>query len=379
MSDTSVVANPLPATARTDQRIASLDVIRGIAVLGILLMNSVAFALPEAAYANLEQAGNKTLLDTAIGVACRILVNEKMMALFSLLFGVGIVIFADRAAANGRRSIWLSLWRNLLLFIVGVAHTIVWDGDVLAVYAVCAPVVLLLRKLPAAWLFGIGLVVANAAPVVALLVSSSVEDADLGEAWFIGGEVTDGVGGLLLLDGFGRALGLMLIGVGLFRLGFVQGTAGQAAYRRAAMWGLGIGVPLSTAGLLINTSADWAGSSAIPGLAISTFGTVPMALGYLSLIVLWAARFSGGVHVRLQAVGQMALTNYLTQTIIGVAVLTIMLDGADMSRTFVLGFVVVVWALQLTWSPWWLARFRFGPFEWAWRSATYRSAQALRR
>jgi uncharacterized protein len=106
---------------------------------------------------------------------------------------------------------------------------------------------------------------------------------------------------------------------------------------------------------------------------------VPMALGYLSLIVLWAARFSGGVHVRLQAVGQMALTNYLTQTIIGVAVLTIVLDGVDMSRTFVLGFVVVVWALQLTWSPWWLARFRFGPFEWAWRSATYRSAQALRR
>jgi uncharacterized protein len=377
MSDISVVANPLSATARTDQRIASLDVIRGIAVLGILLMNSVAFALPAAAYANLEQAGNKTLLDTAIGVACRILVNEKMMALFSLLFGVGIVIFADRAAANGRRSIWLSLWRNLLLFIVGVAHTIVWDGDVLTVYAVCAPVVLLLRKLPAAWLFGIGLVLANAAPVVALLVSSSVEDADLGEAWFIGGEVTDGVGGLLLLDGFGRALGLMLIGVGLFRLGFVQGTAGQAAYRRAAMWGLG--VPLSTAGLLINTSADWAGSSAIPGLAISTFGTVPMALGYLSLIVLWAARFSGGVHVRLQAVGQMALTNYLTQTIIGVTVLTIALGSVDMSRTFVLGFVVAVWALQLTWSPWWLARFHFGPFEWAWRSATYRSAQALRR
>ncbi|MGK0275326.1 MAG: hypothetical protein ACI9N0_001710 [Ilumatobacter sp.] len=379
MTDTPVVADPLPVAARTDQRIDSLDVIRGIAVLGILLMNSVAFALPEAAYANLEQAGNKTLLDTAIGVAARIFVNEKMMALFSLLFGVGVVIFADRAAANGRRSIWLSLWRNLLLFIVGVAHTIVWDGDVLTVYALCAPVVLLLRKLPAAWLFGTGLVLANAAPVVALLLSSSVEDADLGVAWFIGGELSDGVGVLLLLDGFGRALGLMLIGIGLFRLGFVQGTAGHEAYQRVAMWGLGIGVPLSIVGLLINTSADWAGSSAIPGLAISTFGTVPMALGYVSLIVLWASRSSGGVHARLRAVGQMAMTNYLTQTIIGVAILTIALGSVDMSRTFVLGFVVAVWVLQLTWSPWWLARFRFGPFEWAWRSATYRSPQALRR
>tara|TARA_B110000467_G_scaffold145289_1_gene148720 strand:+ start:260 stop:487 length:228 start_codon:yes stop_codon:yes gene_type:complete len=75
----------------------------------------------------------------------------------------------------------------------------------------------------------------------------------------------------------------------------------------------------------------------------------------------------------------MALTNYLTQTLIGLAVLTTALEGVDVSRTFVLGFVVAVWGLQLAWSPWWLARFRFGPFEWAWRCATYRSLQPLRR
>ena len=161
--------------------------------------------------------------------------------------------------------------------------------------------------------------------------------------WFIGGELSDGVAGLFLLDAFGRALGLMLIGVGLFRLGFVQGNASQAVYRRAAVWGFGVGVPLSAAGLLMNTSTDWAGSSALSGHAISTFGTVPMALGHLSLIVLWAGRNSGGLHARFQAVGRMALTNYLTQTLIGLAVLTTALDGVDVSRTFVLGFVVAVW------------------------------------
>jgi uncharacterized protein len=379
MPDNPVVTDSSPTATRTTQRIDSLDVIRGVAALGILLMNAVSFALPDAAYMNLEQAGNETLLDTAIGVAGRILVDQKMMALFSLLFGVGIVIFADRAAAKGRRSIWLSLWRNLLLFIVGLAHTILWDGDVLTVYALCAPLVLLLHKLPAAWLFGIGLAVANASAVLSLLVNSSIEDADLGGVWFSGGELSDGVAGLFLLDGFGRALGLMLIGVGLFRLGFVQGNASQAVYRRTAVWGFGVGVPLSAAGLLMNTSTDWAGSSAFSGHAISTFGTVPMALGYLSLIVLWAGRNSGGLHARFQAVGRMALTNYLTQTIIGLAVLTIALDGVDVSRTLVLGFVVAVWALQLAWSPWWLARFRFGPFEWAWRCATYRSMQPFRR
>jgi uncharacterized protein len=145
------------------------------------------------------------------------------------------------------------------------------------------------------------------------------------------------------------------------------------------VWGFGIGVPLSAAGLLMNTSTDWAGSSAFSGHAISTFGTVPMALGYLSLIVLWAGRNSGGLHARFQAVGRMAMTNYLTQTMIGVAVLTIALDNVEVSRTLILGFVFAVWALQLAWSPWWLARFRFGPFEWAWRCATYRSKQPLRR
>ena len=379
MPDTPVVTDFSPTAARTAQRIDSLDVIRGVAALGILLMNAVSFALPDAAYLNLEQAGNETLLDTAIGVAGRILVDQKMMALFSLLFGVGVVIFADRAEAKGRRSVWLSLWRNLLLLIVGVAHTILWEGDVLVVYALCAPIVLLLRKLPVAWLFGIGLLVANASAVLSLMVNSSIEDADLGGVWFIGGELSDGVGGLFLFDGFGRALGLMLIGVGLFRLGFVQGNASQATYLRVAVWGFGIGVPLSTAGLLMNTSTDWAGSSAFSGHAISTFGTVPMAFGYLSLIVLWAGRNLGGFRARFQAVGRMALTNYLTQTIIGVAVFTIALGSIDVSRTFVLVFVIAVWMLQLAWSPWWLARFRFGPFEWAWRSATYRSRQPLRR
>ena len=138
MPDNPVVTDSSPTATRTTQRIDSLDVIRGVAALGILLMNAVSFALPDAAYMNLEQAGNETLLDTAIGVAGRILVDQKMMALFSLLFGVGIVIFADRAAAKGRRSIWLSLWRNLLLFIVGLAHTILWDGDVLTVSALSA-------------------------------------------------------------------------------------------------------------------------------------------------------------------------------------------------------------------------------------------------
>jgi len=367
------------AAARPARRIESLDLIRGIAALGILVMNSIAFGLDDAAYSNLEQGGNSTLLDTAIGVLARILVDQKMMALFSLLFGVGIVIFADRAEAKGRRPVLLSLWRNLLLLAIGIAHTLFWDGDILTVYAVCAPVVLLMRKLPAQVLLAVGLALANLGAVNFLLANGGARDVDLGEAWFAGaGNVSDGLEGVLLLDGFGRALGLMLIGVGLFRLRVVQGERSDATYRHVAFGGLAIGLPFSVAGLVVHTSTDWAGSSALLGYGISTLGTVPLAVAYLAIIVLWS-RHARPLQDRFRAVGRMALTNYLTQTAIGLLVLTSALDGVDLTRTGILAIVVTVWVAQLAWSPWWLERFRFGPVEWLWRSATYRSPQPLRR
>ncbi len=365
------------------RRIETLDLIRGIAALGILIMNSIAFGLDVAAYSNLEQGGNSTLLDTAIGVVARVFVDQKMMALFSLLFGVGVVMFADRAEAKGRRPALLSLWRNLLLFVIGIVHTIFWDGDILTVYAVCSPIVLLLRKLPASVLLVAGVTVANVGAVGFFVANGSASDADLGEAWFaagsdVAGEVSGGLEGLLLLDGFGRALGLMLIGVGLFRLRVVQGELSDARYRRLAIGGLSIGLPLSVAGLLVHTSTDWAGSSALLGYAISTLGTVPLAVAYLSMIILWSRR-SRPLQERFRAIGRMALTNYLTQTAIGLLVLTFALDGVDLTRTTILAVVIAVWGAQLVWSPWWLERFRFGPIEWLWRSATNRSRQPFRR
>lgn len=380
--DTPVQPAPLLPDAQvpTAGRINSLDLIRGIAALGILVMNSISFGLNEAAYGNLEQGGNSTPLDTAIGVLARIFVDQKMMALFSLLFGVGIVIFVERSEAKGRRSVWLSLWRNLLLLGIGIVHTIFWDGDILTIYALCAPVVLLLRKLPAWTLFALGVAIANVGALLSLVVESSIDTAGLGSAWLAdGGDSSDAADALLLLDAFIRALGLMLIGVALYRSNIVQGDRSTQWFRRAAAWGFAVGVPLSTAGLLIHVGADWSADSAISGHAISTFGTVPLALGYLSLIVLWSQRRATAAQERLQAIGRMALTNYLSQTALGLIVLTWLLGDVDLSRTAILAVVFAIWAFQLAISPWWLERFRFGPVEWLWRSGTYRSWQPLRR
>ena len=363
------------------ERITSLDAVRGVAVLGILPMNALAFGLASAAYFNVSAGGIRQPFDWVVGVATMVFVNQKMMALFSLLFGVGVVVFADRAKAKGRRVVWLSLWRFGLLFAVGLAHTAVWEGDVLILYAVCAPIVLLVRKLPAGLLIGSGMVLALASSLAAPLVQSTVgaDGIELGDYWFADAAgKSAAVSGWFFLDVIGRALGLMLIGVGLFRLGIVQGQRDDDYYRRMAWWGLATGTTVTAAEFVLRIANDWSPDYALTGNILTGLGTIPMALGYMALIIMWNRR-NGHRIERLRDVGRMALTNYLTQTILGVTMLTLWWGGIDLSRTMIAAWILGVWGLQLWWSPWWLARFRYGPFEWAWRCATYRTRQPLRR
>ena len=352
-----------------------------MAVLGILPMNALAFGLAPAAYFNVSADGIRQPFDWVVGVATMVFVNQKMMALFSLLFGVGVVVFADRAKAKGRRVVWLSLWRFGLLFAVGLAHTAAWEGDVLVLYALCAPIVLLVRKLPAGLLIGSGVVLALAGGLTAPLFQSTVgaDGAELGDYWFADAVGKSGaISGWFFLDVIGRALGLMLIGVALFRLGIVQGQRDDTYYRRMARWGLAAGTAVTAAEFVFRIANDWSPDYALTGHLLTGLGTIPMALGYMALIIMWNRRSSHHIE-RFRSVGRMALTNYLTQTILGVTMLTLWWDGVDLSRTMIAAWILGVWGLQLWWSTWWLARFRYGPFEWAWRCATYRTWQPLRR
>ena len=124
---------------------------------------------------------------------------------------------------------------------------------------------------------------------------------------------------------------------------------------------------------------DYARSVAFIGQVPNMLGTIPASLGYMSLVVLWDRRPDSWLKLRLRAVGRMALTNYLSQTLLGVAVLTVLLGDVAVGRTGVLVFVLAVGALQLWWSKAWLDRFLFGPAEWLWRVGTYRRRQPLRR
>jgi uncharacterized protein len=364
-----------------NERITNLDTVRGIATLGILVMNAVSFGLPRPSYFNLNYAGSDNRLDWVVGVAGEIFIDQKTMALFSLLFGAGIVVFADRAEAKGKRSVRLSLWRNLLLLIIGLIHQSFWFGDVLTLYAICSPVLLLMRKRSAHTLFIAGGVCIAVSALTMVIAQLSIDPAtDLGDYWVDENlSMSDTVGVAFLLDFGGRALGAMLIGVGLFRAEIIQGQKPALFYRRMARVGFGIGLPLSVLGVVIHTVNDWSGDVALIGAVPNILATIPFALGYVAVIALWNQRPETRWHERFRAVGGMALTNYLTQTMIGLLVLNGLLEFGSLSRSQIFVFVGAVWAMQLAWSEPWLRHFRFGPFEWLWRVATYRKIQPIRR
>ncbi len=150
-------------------------------------------------------------------------------------------------------------------------------------------------------------------------------------------------------------------------------------YKTIVAIGLSIGLPLAIAGVIVTALGDYSREVAFVGQVPNTLGTVPAALGYMSLIILWDQRASNWLKGRLIAAGRMALTNYLSQTVLGVLILTILLADVAVNRSGILLFCLGVWALQLWWSQAWLNRFRFGPAEWLWRVATYRRGQQLRR
>lgn len=374
-----------PAPLGTEGRITNLDAIRGLAVLGILVMNAVSFGLPSAAYFNLSADGSDFWLDRVVGVVGEVFVDQKTMGLFSMLFGAGIVLFADRAQTKVAHPTRLALWRNALLFMVGFVHGVFWEGDVLIVYATCAPLLIWMRRLGPRTLLATGISLVLWSGMVAVIVQSTVpsDGLGLGEYWLLDGSaMSDAVGIFLLNDFFSRSLGMMLIGVALYRLGIVQGERPALFYRRLAVYGLGFGLPVAAAGVALQMAFDFEPEIAVIGEVPNTIATIPVAMGYLGLITLWNARTTSAVHERVRAAGRMALTNYLTQTVLGLVVLRVLVPAitdVELTRSWIAVFVVAVWAAQLAWSKPWLDRFLYGPAEWLWRSATYRQLQPLRR
>ncbi|MEC8858477.1 MAG: DUF418 domain-containing protein [Pseudomonadota bacterium] len=397
----------------TAQRIDTLDVLRGLAVLGILVMNIQFFAMPMAAYLNPSAYGSLDGLNGMVWGVSHLLTDQKMMALFSMLFGAGIVLFCERADAAGRSVAKYYYRRNLWLLVFGLLHGyLLWSGDILFLYAVCACLLYPLRNKPVRTLIKLSVFFLAVSSFLYLLTGLGLQSmsgdeiaAEIMPQWrptaeqmqaelaaYQGGWIsqmavrvpmTQEMQGLaMLMWGFWRASGLMLLGMALFKTDIITGRAERVVYLRLLWLGLAVGLPLVLVGIFWNFNNDWQLTSMFIGSQFNYWGSVLVSLMWMALIVLAlkSHRMAALTH-RLAATGRMAFTNYIMQTLIcgfifyghGLGLI------GQVERWGQILIVFGVWVLQLWLSPVWLRHFRFGPLEWLWRSLTYRQLQPLRR
>lgn len=410
----------MSASAAPD-RIAVLDLVRGIAVLGILTINISAFAGGSSAVLNPGLLAPASAADALAFAGGLVLFEGKMRGLFTLLFGASMLLFVERRDAEGGDGGYWQMRRLGWLFLIGYAHQLLlWSGDILMLYAMLAPIALVLRHWPArrmamAALAGFALWHAGFAIAgwPSLAAAEAVHDgrADpvteasvLASTAAITAEAQNEVATLrqpylpMLANRFGETLYLplavtllslgetipfMLLGMALLRSGFFTGGWTRRQLWHLALLGLTVGLPLALA------QGWWAWSRGFPPAAmfqllIGAAGPQRLALTLAgaALLVLLAPRLAPSrLGARLIAAGRMALSNYLlTSLVMAFCFFGWGLGLAGQVGTLAQGwFVLLGWAVMLGWSKPWLARYHQGPAEWLWRSLTERQRQPFTR
>ena len=374
------------------ERISNLDFIRGVAVLGILIMNSRFFAMPKSAYNNISTAGAENFIDWSILIFSQLFIAEKFMGLFSILFGASIVLFIDAAKKKERKNPrLLSLWRNFLLLIFGGIHAFFWVGDVLTVYASCALIVIILHNRSLKLLIFLSLLLtcfgAIIAPLFQMLfddqgnlISSAKESFTDGKGlsgyWFDDSkEMGEAIGSFWGLDAIGRALGMMLLGVVLYRLSILQGTKEKIFYKKLVYTFLPIGIILTSINIIWLSIENYHPSIAVISTTPLKLAIIPMCLGYIGLLSILNKNISKKISIYLRSCGRMAFTNYITQTILCFIFIKGIFQNHNFSILEISAFILFVWFLQLFWSKFWLEKFKYGPLEWLWRKLTYINSQ----
>jgi uncharacterized protein len=400
------------APVGSTQRIETLDVLRGFALLGILAMNIRAMAAPMSAYMypyalfDYEGPSRLAYLFTTV------VFDLKMMGLFSMLFGAGVLLYASKRTESGQppRALWFR--RMFILLGIGVLHAyFLWAGDILVPYALCGILLLWwmrnrsVRTLfaAAAGMLGIGAVLAVAhwltwgsmsegARAAELEIMMATREQALAHvalmldtySRFVAGSAPGTFGfetQFFLLFFLWRCGGMMLLGMALYKSGFLDGRLPTSTYARVALIATPVGLALASFGALELERVAYAMPVRAALDLWNYVGAVFASIGYAATLI-WIVKRGAlaGVRRRLAAVGRMALSNYLFHS---VAASVLFLGwgfglGGRFDYAAQLFVVVAIWMVQLTVSPVWLRSFRFGPAEWLWRTLTYGRAQPMR-
>ena len=417
------------------QRFISLDRLRGVAILGILVMNIYAFAMPFIAYTNPLRMGGTEPWNLGTWFFTHLLFDQKFISIFAMLFGAGLVLMTGRAETRGGKPGPIYMRRQLWLMVIGAMHGyLLWVGDILFAYALIGMLVCLFRNrqprtliivacflLPMAPIlnFGSAIQVEETMSKVATIEAQVAEgdeldeeQAQLLEEWevqrafmmpndedirketeaYLGSypEVVTYRAPIVamlqlfipLIYGIWRIGALMMIGMALMKLGVLTAERTVGFYTRLMLTGYLVGLPLAafSAWNLYAHDFDPLYMMRVGGIA-NYVGSILVALGHIGLVMFITK--TGALQRlmdRFAAVGRMALTNYLMHSVI----LTSIFYGyglglfGSVPRALQMAFVAGVIVFQLWFSGWWLGRFRFGPVEWLWRNATYWKVQTMR-
>ncbi len=413
----------MTAVTEPPPRIATLDIVRGVGVMGILAMNIVAFAMPFQAYMNPVAFGAPGTADFVSWVFSFIFIDGKMRGLFTFLFGASILLVIQLAEAKEEDPASAHYKRMLWLLVFGILHFyLVWFGDILIGYAAMGMLAYLFRNLTARKLivWGAVLVLVQflvfcglAAAMAGLEAAASAPgaSADMVREWqqlqrefgvVTGQHFTDtlalyrggylgivedrvvehGAEPFMGLFMFGwETLGYMLFGMAAFKNGFLKGEWSNRAYRKTALIGFAIGIP---AYALLAWAFARSGFTVPMTIGIVMAATVPfrplMVLASGALIIL-LTRGGGAFVERIAAAGRAAFTNYLGTSILMTSLFYGYGGGlfGTMGRAELWLVVLAMWVLILLWSKPWLDRYRYGPFEWLWRSLSRGSMQPIRK
>jgi uncharacterized protein len=389
-----------------------IDALRGAALFGVLLINILWFAGEDNAVtpeklAQLATAG----LDSVVAELLDLFVFAKSIGIFAFLFGFGFALQMDRLAARGRDPRAVLARRLSGLFVIGLVHWLIWSGDILHIYAVAGFLLLPLHRWSSARLLSIGVPLAVVARPATNLVSAQLGggpellapplDAELAarlqvfqSADFLGylrlqlhadvlPSLFDGsyIGGVL------HALARFMVGMAVARADCLREVRTHATvFVAIACLCLLFGIVFQREWIFEEPlrSAGWLSSAIALRFALAllnSFGVVAMTAGYVALFALtWQVAAGRRLLGTLEPVGKMALTSYLAQTLINYLIFFGIGLGlvARVGTTFCVVVSVLVFAVQIVASRYWLGRFRFGPVEWLWRWWTYGERPPMR-
>ncbi len=375
-------------------RLVALDALRGAALLGVLLVNLEVGFRVSLFQQMLTPHTHAGWLNRATDILIAWVFEFKAFTLFSFLFGVGVGVQAERAAAHSAKATRFLARRFAVLLIIGLCHMLlIWNGDILTLYAVCGLLLLPFIALPARWLAAFGIALIALAPylpffgaffpaqealrehaVIATRVYATGSFAEImalrwHEAWRF---ITP-----LLLSSLPRTFGLMLCGIAVWRSGVLQ--------RPLQHHTLLIRLCLITGSLgALTTSLQlWANETGQLPPAVFAWlyphDVILLACAYGAGLLLWLSRAQASGARWLAAGGRMALSNYLAQSVL----FSLLFYGFGLGLFGKLGSAVTallgmtVFVIQLRASACWLRRYQFGPAEWLWRSLTYGRWQPL--